>query len=113
MPSTDDFFPYDFAQDTVKVLLAKGRPAAALEVFKIMRPENATEGYLHSLPLYAATGGLNSEALEPFWEAARLDSKQLMVLKNKCKLYFNRSNRPPSTLANQFSNYIEEKNVEG
>nr|CAH8822003.1 unnamed protein product [Trichobilharzia regenti] len=112
LPSTDDFFPYDFAQDTVKVLLAKGRPAAALEVFKIMRPENATEGYLHSLPLYAATGGLNSEALEPFWEAARLDSKQLMVLKNKCKLYFNRSNRPPSTLANQFSNYIEEKNVE-
>ncbi|RTG87657.1 uncharacterized protein DC041_0002450, partial [Schistosoma bovis] len=60
---TTDYFPLEFAIDTVKVLLAKGRPAAALEIFK------------------------DYKALEPFWHTANVDSKELFMLRNKCKLW--------------------------
>nr|CAX74567.1 hypothetical protein [Schistosoma japonicum] len=104
--------PLSFCIDTVKVLLAKGRPAAALEIFKMIsfhRPEVLLE----SLPLYAIAGGLNAGALEPFLNAANLDNKQLLLLRNKFKLYFNRYGRPVNELASQFEACLKDNNVEG
>lgn len=57
---TTDYFPLEFAIDTVKVLLAKGRPAAALEIFKVIHKYQKQNDHLSSFPVYAAAGGLVS-----------------------------------------------------
>ncbi|VDP01577.1 unnamed protein product [Schistosoma margrebowiei] len=57
---TTDYFPLEFAIDTVKVLLAKGRPAAALEIFKIIHKYQKQNDHLSAFPVYAAAGGLVS-----------------------------------------------------
>ncbi|VDP08878.1 unnamed protein product [Schistosoma mattheei] len=52
--------PNTFALDAVRILLARGRPAAALEVFKMIDPENMNSAYLYSLLHFAVLGGLVS-----------------------------------------------------
>ncbi|CAH8532868.1 unnamed protein product [Schistosoma turkestanicum] len=110
--SAMDRFPFDFAIDSVKVLLAKGRPDAALEIFKINYSHERNNNHLSSLPTYAVAGGLTPKALEPFWEAADLDSKELLILRNKCKLKFNRTGKT-NELGNQFQSCLNENNIEG
>ncbi|KAK4473526.1 hypothetical protein MN116_002599 [Schistosoma mekongi] len=110
--SVNDSLPLNFCVDTIKVLLAKGRPAAALEIFKMI-PSYRPEVLLDSLPLYAIAGGLDAGALEPFWNAANLDSRQLLILRNKAKLYFFRNSKPFNELADRFQACLKDNNVEG
>ncbi|CAH8485149.1 unnamed protein product [Schistosoma mattheei] len=110
---TTDYFPLEFATDTVKVLLAKGRPAAALEIFKIMHKYQKQNDHLSAFPVYAAAGGLDYKALEPFWHTANVDSKELFMLRNKCKLYFHRTGKTNSKLGDQFQTCLEESDVQG
>ncbi|CAI2725810.1 unnamed protein product [Schistosoma spindalis] len=111
--TVEDHFPLEFAVDTVKVLLAKGRPAAALEIFKITQKYQKQSDHLSSFPVYAAAGGLDYKALEPFWYAANVDGKELFMLRNKCKLYFHRTGKMTSKLGDQFQACLEENNAQG
>ncbi|CAH8429227.1 unnamed protein product [Schistosoma rodhaini] len=108
-----DNFPFEFAVDTVKILLAKGRPAAALEIFKIIDNYPEHHEYLSKLALYAAAGGLEHEALEPFWHVASMDGDELYMLRNKSKLYFRRTGKFSNNLGDRLQACIDENNVQG
>ncbi|TNN11275.1 Leucine-rich PPR motif-containing protein [Schistosoma japonicum] len=77
-----------FAQDTVKILLARGRATAALEVFKLMDLTSTKDAFLYSLPRYAAHGGLGEEKLHPFWRIAARHDSHLKSLSDHTKSYF-------------------------
>ncbi|XP_018645028.1 hypothetical protein Smp_136670 [Schistosoma mansoni] len=94
-----------FALDAVRILLAHGRPAAALEVFKMMDLKNIDNAYLISLPRFAVHGGLSEEDLEPFWKISARDESHLQTLVNK---NFKRN------VSQQSGNFANEmKNLEG
>ncbi|CAH8490978.1 unnamed protein product [Schistosoma bovis] len=97
--------PNTFASDAVRILLARGRPAAALEVFKMMDPENMNSAYLYSLLHFAVLGGLNEEQLQPFWKIPTRDDSHLQMLVNKSKFYFERNiSQKSGNLANELKN---------
>ncbi|CAH8429326.1 unnamed protein product [Schistosoma rodhaini] len=94
-----------FALDAVRILLAHGRLAAALEVFKMMDLKNIDNAYLISLLRFAVHGGLSEEDLEPFWKISARDESHLQTLVNK-----NFERNVPQQSGN-FAN--EMKNLEG
>ncbi|CAH8455777.1 unnamed protein product [Heterobilharzia americana] len=102
-----------YAKDTVKVLLAMGRLAAALKIFEKLCLQTATDGYLYSLVAYADAGSLDIESLEPFWHVANLDSEQLKVIRSKCQLFLNRKSKSSNSLFSRFQRRIDDNDVEG
>ncbi|CAH8490999.1 unnamed protein product [Schistosoma margrebowiei] len=94
--------PNTFASDAVRILLARGRPAAALEVFKMMDSKNMSSAYLYSLLHFAVLGGLSEEQLQPFWKISARDDSHLQTLVNKS---FERSvSQKSGNLANESKN---------
>ncbi|CAI2725806.1 unnamed protein product [Schistosoma spindalis] len=97
--------PNTFASDAVKILLARGRPAAALEVFKMMDLKNMNSAYLYSLLYFADLGGLSEAEVQPFWKISARDDSHLQMLVNKSKPYFERSvSKQSGNLANELKN---------
>ncbi|CAH8485130.1 unnamed protein product [Schistosoma mattheei] len=83
--------PNTFALDAVRILLARGRPAAALEVFKMIDPENMNSAYLYSLLHFAVLGGLSEEQLQPFWKISTRDDSYFQMLVNKDTAHSSRT----------------------
>ncbi|KAK4473515.1 hypothetical protein MN116_002598 [Schistosoma mekongi] len=97
-----------FAQDTIKILLAHGRATAALEVFKLLDFTNTKDAFLHSLPHYAAHGGLSEEKLNLFWRIASRDDLHFKSLSNHTKSYLEQPVSKQSGDFNEKTNNPED-----
>ncbi|CAH8470202.1 unnamed protein product [Schistosoma turkestanicum] len=92
------------ALNTVKILLARGYTAAALEIFKMIhlnQTTTATDTYLRSLLRFAILGGLKEEELQPFWKLAARDDSQLQMLVDETKSFYKQCATQQSENRNQ------------